>query len=387
MGAEPSERTQTPGRVDGIDLLRGIAIVFVLCNHVNMRLLGAHIRYLSRMPAWLAPIVAWNGQSAVQMFFVLSGYLITATSMRRWGAPGQLGVRQFYALRFARIAPLLVSVVVLLSMLHLLGVHGFVVHSATGGLPRAVVAALLFHINYLEATRDYLPGGWDILWSLSVEEVFYLAFPLVARGLKTRWLLTVALLALVAAGPFARMPRFNPNPVWREYSYLGGMDAIALGCLAAMWTSERSFSPGVRRAAGWAGSALIVFVFCFADFASRIGLADLGLTFTVLAIGVALVVIAAVSSGWRAPRILAPLLVLGQRSYEVYLTHMFALLAVFGIFTKLGSPMRGVPVLFLATVCSAGVLGWWVGAFFAEPVNRALRARTAGWFARGRAAV
>ena len=64
----------------------------------------------------------------------------------------------------------------------------------TGGLGRALLAALTFHIGYLEATRGYLPGGWDILWSLSVEEMFYLAFPLVARLLRKRWLLISLLL-------------------------------------------------------------------------------------------------------------------------------------------------------------------------------------------------
>ena len=57
----------------------------------------------------------------------------------------------------------------------------FDVSPKTGGLGRALVAALTFHINYLEATRGYLPGSWDILWSLSVEEAFYLFFPLICR--------------------------------------------------------------------------------------------------------------------------------------------------------------------------------------------------------------
>lgn len=67
----------TWSRIDGVDLLRGVSIIFVLMNHVNMRLLGAHVPYLIGIPHQLAYTVAWNGQFAVQMFFVVSGYLST----------------------------------------------------------------------------------------------------------------------------------------------------------------------------------------------------------------------------------------------------------------------------------------------------------------------
>lgn len=56
----------------------------------------------------------------------------------------------------------------------------------------------------LEAQRGYLPGSWDILWSLSVEEMFYLFFPLICRALGRGKLLVAALLLFVALGPFAR---------------------------------------------------------------------------------------------------------------------------------------------------------------------------------------
>ncbi len=61
-------------RLDGVDLMRGLAIFFVLMNHVNMRLLGAHVPYTHGLPAQLVSSLVWNGQYGVQIFFVVSGF-------------------------------------------------------------------------------------------------------------------------------------------------------------------------------------------------------------------------------------------------------------------------------------------------------------------------
>ena len=367
--------TQPWNRIDGIDLLRGLSILFVLLNHVNMRLLFAKVPYTKNVPAQRTYTLGWNGQFAGQMFFVISGYLITSTSIRRWHTPAALQIRSFYLLRFARIAPLLLLLLLVLSGLHFAHVPGYIVSPQTGGLPRALLAALTFHIGYLEATREYLPANWDILWSLSVEEMFYLVFPLAARLFRKPAYLVPLLSVFILLGPFARIKAFNPNPVWREYSYLGGMDAIALGCLTAILLSGRRLSrPSIRLCAA-AGSALLVFSLGFSITAYKLGLGRNGLNFTLLAIGVCLVIAAAAKSAWQAPRLLAPLLILGQRSYEIYLTHIFAVLALFAAFVHLGKPLRLVPGLFLSTILCAGLLGWLVAVLYAEPMNRLLRRR------------
>src|ERR1700736_4906835 len=99
--AEFTKPTPSWTRLDGVDLLRGLSIVFVLMNHVNMRLLGAKVPYTKGLPAQLTYSLVWNGQFAVQMFFVISGYLITSTSIRRWEGPESLKIKSFYLLRFA----------------------------------------------------------------------------------------------------------------------------------------------------------------------------------------------------------------------------------------------------------------------------------------------
>jgi peptidoglycan/LPS O-acetylase OafA/YrhL len=372
---EDKEPSRSWLRLDGVDLLRGLAIFFVLMNHVNMRLLSAKVPYTKGLAPQLVSSLVWNGQFGVQMFFAVSGFLITATALRRWGSPANVSLRDFYRLRFARIAPLLLLLLTVLSVLHLAHIKGFVVSQATGGLGRALVAALGFHVNLLEARRGYLPASWDILWSLSVEEMFYLFFPLVCRWLGRGRLLTGLLCVLVVIGPFARSRAFNHNPVWREYSYLGGMDAIALGCLTALLVSRMRFTRRALRMLGGVGAALLIFILGFSIKANEWGLGRNGLSMTILAVGTCMVIIVAAQSEWRSPRVLGPLLRLGQRSYEVYLTHVFLVLALFEVFLRMGKPMRGVPVLFLGVILSAGVLGEAVARFYSEPMNRWLRRR------------
>src|SRR5664279_4138909 len=270
----------------------------------------------------------------------------------------------------------MILLLLILSGLHLANVPGYVVSQETGGLGRALLAALTFHIGYLEATRGYLPANWDILWSLSVEEMFYLFFPLVARLFRKQWLLVPLLALLVIAGPFARMKAFNPNPVWREYSYLGGMDAIALGCLTAMFLWEKQLCRAWIYSCVALGSGLLIFTLGFSIQGNQWGLGRNGLNFTILAVGVCLLIVAASQSSWRSPRILSPLLILGQRSYDVYLTHMFAVLALFAAFVHFEKPLRGVLILFISAILAAGVLGWGVSVLYAEPMNRFIRRRT-----------
>ncbi len=362
-------------RLDGVDLLRGLAIFFVLMNHVNMQLLGAKVPYTKGLPAQLVYSLVWNGQFGVQIFFAVSGFLITSTTLRRWGSIANVSVRDFYILRFARIAPLLLLLLAILSALHLARVDHFVVSQKTGGLGRALVAALTFHINLLEASKDYLPASWDIFWSLSVEEMFYLFFPLLCRLLKRDRFFAIVLFLFVAIGPFARSKAFNHNPVWREYSYLGGMDAIALGCLTALLVSRTQFSRAMVRIIGSFGGGLLIFSLGFSIHAYIWGLGRNGLNMTVLAVGTCMVIIAASQTQWRAPRVFRPLLKLGQRSYEVYLTHVFLVIAFFGLFLHFGKPMRAVPALFIIVIVAAALLGEAVARLYSEPMNRFIRRR------------
>jgi peptidoglycan/LPS O-acetylase OafA/YrhL len=365
----------TGQRLDGIDLLRGLAIFFVLMNHVNIRLLGADIPYTQYLHPQLVHLLVWNGQLGVQMFFAVSGFLITSISLRRWGSLPNVSLSAFYRLRLARIAPLLLLLLAILSTLHFANVHHYVVTAKTGGLARALLAALTFHINVLEAHHGYLPGNWDILWSLSVEETFYLFFPLACRVFGRTRLFFAILLSFVVLGPFGRTVFAHGNEIWEEYSYLGGMEGIALGCLTALLISRVRFSRLQLSVLGAAGSLIVSLSLIFSWQAYRGWLGRTGLNMTVLAIGTCMFIAATAQTRWKVSRAFFPLLKIGQYSYEVYLTHMFVVFTLFDLFLRMGHPMRLVPVLFVATILVSGLLGALVAGVYSEPMNRRLRSR------------
>lgn len=359
-------------RLDGVDLLRGLAIFFVLMNHVNMRLFLAKLPYTAGIPDWLVSAFVWNGQFGVQIFFAISGFLITLSILQRWGSLAQIELRSFYLFRFARIAPLMLLLLAVLSILHLAQFKDFIVSPKVGGLSNALFAALTFHINVLEARRGYLPGNWDILWSLSVEEVFYLFFPLFCYFFGRGKLLLMILFTFVLMGPFARTV-FAYNDVWLEYSYLGCMDAIALGCLTAMIVKHMRFSTMMLRVFFCSGAAILILI--LTHLVNIQWLQHIGLDMTLLAIGTCMLIITAAQTEWKSPSLLNPLRMIGQCSYEIYLTHMFVVYAFFNLFVSLGKPMILVPVLFAAIIIIASVLGDVVAHYYSEPLNTLLRNR------------
>src|SRR5689334_6005836 len=106
--------------------MRGLCIVAVVVHHVHLRIAYQKSAFGLAHPA-LMKVLFWSGYQGVRVFFVISGFLITAWSLRRWGSLRDLDARQFYRMRFARIVPCLVALLVVLAILESAGVTHFTI--------------------------------------------------------------------------------------------------------------------------------------------------------------------------------------------------------------------------------------------------------------------
>jgi len=364
-----------PQRSAGIDVLRGVCVLLVTLHHIHLRFRLERFDVKTLLPDPIARVLFWSGYFSVITFFVISGFLITTLSLRRWTSLERIPIAQFYWLRCARIAPCLLLLVLVLSLLHLAGVPGFVIPPERSSVGRAVLAALTFHINWLEGHRGYLPGGWDVLWSLSVEEVFYLSFPVMCVTLRSARVLLVPLLALLVIGPFNRIALAGRDP-WEDYAYLSCMDGIACGCLAALLASRRRLSLRVLRSMLGLGVGAVSLIVVFRSLPLTRGLHELGLGVTVLELGVALILIA-LSGGIGSTLLEAGtglLRSVGRCSYEIYLTHMLVILGLMPTIQRSKPDVAWIPVWYVALLSSSVALGWVVHRVYSEPLNRALRA-------------
>ena len=363
-----------PKRLPTVDLLRGLCIIAVVLHHINLRVKFNKSASGAMLPDVVNRILFWNGSYGVKVFFVVSGFLITSTILRRWGSLDGIDVAAFYRLRVARIAPCLVALLAILSILHLAGATGYTINPHRTTLPRALLAALTFHVNWLEIKIGYLPGSWDILWSLAVEETFYIAYPIVCRFVRWRSVLIVGVLALGMAGPFFRTV-LAPNEMATDYALLANLDCIAMGCVAALLAGQLPVVGGLGAGCRVIGSVMIVLVTLARPVSAWLQLGRTGLDVTILAAGTALVLMAVRPHADRAPSWSAPVRWFGRNSYEVYLTHMFVVMAGFQTFTAARAPINSAPLWFVGILAVSGLLGHIVATFYSEPLNQLIRHR------------
>lgn len=364
------------GRLDGVDVLRSLSVLLVTLHHIHLRFWLNDYPVNHVLPNLLNRVTFWSGYYAVITFFVISGFLITRLSIARWGQLGQVHVGRFYVMRAARILPCLFVLLLILSVLHLAGAAEFVIQPERTSLGQALWAALTFHINWLEGHHGYLPGSWDILWSLSVEETFYLAFPLVCLLLRREWLLLLPLGCLLVLGPINRAWHLDQDP-WGHYAYLSCMDGIAFGCLAALACARLQISRRALLACLISGAVVAVLVIVGCDEDSTEGIARYGLNVTLLEAGIALMLVAlgngvgnhALSrgTGWLRP--------LGRASYEIYLVHMLIVLGLIGVFKQMQPPNSVIPFWYTGMLLLSLALGYGVFRGFSEPLNEWLRGK------------
>lgn len=369
-----SPEFQTAERNHGIDALRGISILLVILNHVGIRIPLSKSAAGAVLPPLLMNVLNWRGYEAVFIFFVISGFLITGLSLRRWGSLNSIGMGGFYGRRFARIVPCLVGLVLILSVMDLAGVPYFVIHRPGQSLTGAIWAALGLHLNWYEGHTGYLPGNWDVLWSLSIEEVFYLAFPIIALLTRRKWVLLPLLVALALSLPYTR-DALNAHPIWREKAYLPGMAAIATGMIGALIAAR--FAPprqALSRLLAILGGAGIIGMFTTERLLwPLIGSWEMVLlTSSTMCLLIGLQWSRAASPSRPRPG-LGWLRSMGRHSYEIYLTHAFIVFGAVALFRGLHASMYWGWAWYIPIILLSWGLGVLVARYFSIPLDRALR--------------
>jgi peptidoglycan/LPS O-acetylase OafA/YrhL len=318
-----------------IDGLRAVAVLAVLFFHSQLKFPGGYV--------------------GVDIFFVISGYLITGLILADLRA-GTFSFREFWERRIRRIVPAAAATV--LGCL----VVGFVLMLPTDfeELGRSAVAQALLVANvFFYYATDYFGGPADTkpllhFWSLAVEEQFYLFFPFLLTALY-RWKRTVILpvigalaaasLAWSAVG-VAHFPSATfyllPSRIWE----------LAVGALLAVNRGQLPLPERTRGIFGWAGVALML---------APMFLYDEGTPFPGLAalppcIGTALVIWATAGSEGILKRLLSwrPVVFVGAISYSLYLCHWPVKVFTQYWFTGLYSPLW----MRLAIVPLSFVLAW-----------------------------
>ena len=357
-------------RNQGVDLLRSAAILLVLLHHFNIAYDLPHSPLGQALSPWLVRAACRNGNYGVTMFFAVSGYLITSNALRRWGSLREVRPGTFYRLRIARILPCLL---LLLAVVDALGWSGLPIFAnrAEAGPPvsfvQADLAALSFRMNVLMARAGWFNYCLCVLWSLSVEEVFYLAFPLLCRGLR-RPALLVGWLLVIAIGPAWRAAHAGDEAGFL-YAYPACFDGIAIGCCTALLSRRLRLS---WRQARW----LLVAIPLMAALYLWRSIADTNVWgVTAMASGTAALLLASAAAGTsvRPGRIRTGFGWLGRHSYELYLFHLPVLAAMrVAVPPEQAAPGIKPPWLLVFLLLSAALAAL-VARLVAEPANEALR--------------
>ena len=215
------------GRLPSLDGWRALSILLVL---------GGHSVSTKGFPDHLQKVFAWtfNGDLGVRTFFIISGLLITWLMLRETETRGGVSLGKFYARRALRILPVYFAFLGVVALLQL-----FTPFRQSNG---QWIANLTFTTGLFSWGGG---GGWTTghLWSLAVEEQFYIVWPVLFAGLALarRQGVALALLALpIVIAPvcrvigYAKLAPVDIQSVFSTYAFTNNFDALAIGCAAAI---------------------------------------------------------------------------------------------------------------------------------------------------------
>ncbi len=315
--------------IPGLDGLRAIGFLFVFLAHTAPGAIAHHVPQ----------------ELGVTLFFFLSGYLITTLLRMELEATGGISLRDFYIRRALRIlAPMYVVFVVV--------AVGDSLVSLPLGNWRGLWSAVLFCYNYLHLLPNpaMVPAGLNVIWSLCVEEHFYVLFPvlylLMARAGWSRRRQAGALVGLCVAGLCWRTyVHFHHFPAqWTYRTTDCRFDSLLWGCVLALWKNPRlDVASGRLRRYGGVLAAVSVAVLA-SDWVIRSATYREGLRYTVQGVLLCFIFHFVVSrAGHWSVRWLEglPMRYIGWLSYSLYLIHLPVQMMVSTALRKAGWRISG----------------------------------------------
>ena len=333
---------QPTGAIPSLDGIRAVAVLLVFVAHSGFD--------------HLVP-----GGLGVTIFFVLSGFLITTLMRIEHARSGSIDLRSFYLRRLLRLMPPLLVVVTAAGLLATASLidRGF----TWAGLS----ATLLYYGNYHMIAHDFsgVPAGLGVVWSLAIEEHYYLLYPPLALLLlrMRRIGRGAVLLGVLCAFVLAWRCVLVANGASTDYVMMASdtrVDAILFGCLMALARNPWLDRVAPLNAAREGALALLCIAVLIVTFVYRDEVFRMTLRYTLqgLAITALLYLAVARAERWPFRWLSAPLLVyIGSISYTVYLSHHVILLG-------LGKHWPAWHPLLLTTVGALLTLG------FAEAMRR-----------------
>lgn len=373
-GEESGKETKVPigftRRDHRIDVLRGLAIGIVLIHHFYLAYVLRHTGEMGPYAGFVNAI-GRNGNYGVIVFFAISGYLITSTSLRRFGSLGHISARMFYTFRFARLFPCLALILLIVTALGAAGVPYFR-NSHHVSFLVADLSVLTFWHNVLMAKAGYFNYCLNVLWSLSVEEVFYLVFPLLWIALRrTPLVASVWMVAIVVAPAYRSLHR--DNDIEYLYSYAASFDGIAMGCPTAL--TARHFHVGQRTRNVVQACAGVVMIWLYLH-ASIHRDAVFGPSLMAALTAFILLMEGAVRADLSRPArfVSTPVAWFGRHSYELYLFHIVVLAAMRDFASDAANTAFRI-IYFIVFMTLSTTFAWVVSRYYSEPLNGWLRER------------
>lgn len=354
-------------RMPGLDLLRAIAVVWTMLFHSFL------VGGLGKDWSWLSRY-GWMG---VDLFFVLSGFLIGSQVLKPLARGDRFSFRDFYTRRAFRILPAFFAVLAL----YLLW-PGF--REAPGMEPWWKFAGFFMNLSIDYTHR----AAFSHAWSLCVEEHFYLLFPLLALALLRRpsahvfvavCVFIVALGIALRTGAWLHFDALGSDRNWFVeniyYPTWNRLDGLLAGVVLAVWKTYRpdSWARAATRANVVLVAGLATMALSFWLFRERGGLLGNSIGWPVLSLGLAMLVFAgAQTQSWIGRRALPGAGWLAAVSFSLYLTHK----PVYGLVeAHFGDALDGETYLAFAVYGIASLLGGAVLYYAVERPGLRLRQR------------